>query len=119
MRFYLDENLSPRIAEIGRRQGLDITSWRDSGLAGRTDVEHLEFAAAEGRCLVTQDFRDFRALNRRWKGADRPHAGILYLKANFPVTNFRAVVTALTRFSREHPDGPEPYTVSRLLRPER
>lgn len=44
MRFYLDENLSPEIAVIARRFGVDITIWRDAKQIGTTDDEQLEFA---------------------------------------------------------------------------
>jgi predicted nuclease of predicted toxin-antitoxin system len=117
MRFYLDENLSPRIAVIGREQGLEITSWQESGLAGKTDAEQLAFAAAEGRCLVTLDYRDFRALSRRGRIAGLPHAGVLYLKENFPARDVQAVVEALVRYAAENPRGVEPYSVRRLARP--
>lgn len=117
MRFYVDEKMSPRIAEIGRRLGLDITSWQECGQAGKSDAEQLTFAAAEGRCVVTQDFRDFRALSRRWRTAGLSHAGVMYVKANFPVRDVQAVADALARFAAEHPQGVEPYTVRRLARP--
>ena len=51
--FFLDEDLSPRIATIAREQGLDVLSTHESGRNGLDDEEQLRFAAQEGRILVT------------------------------------------------------------------
>lgn len=52
---YLDENLSPQIAEQLRLRGIDAVSVRDLGLLGIGDADHLERAKGEGRVLVTTD----------------------------------------------------------------
>ena len=55
IRLYLDENLSPRIAEQLRRRGVDIVTVYDLGVAGDTDESHLERATGLNRVLVTAD----------------------------------------------------------------
>lgn len=62
VRFFLDEHLSPRIAEIARGLGVDVTSVIERGTVGLSDEEQLSAAAEEGRCLVTQDRADFIVL---------------------------------------------------------
>jgi predicted nuclease of predicted toxin-antitoxin system len=55
VRLYLDENLSPVIAEQLRLRGIDAVSVRDLGHLGKSDEFHLEQATAQGRVLVTSD----------------------------------------------------------------
>jgi len=50
-----------------------VTTTADAGLIGATDMAHLEFAAASGRVLVTQD--DYFLRLHAGRGI---HAGIVY-----------------------------------------
>lgn len=95
IRFYLDEDLSYRIAQIVRQHGIDIITSRDSGLNGRPDEEQLRFAAGEGRCLVTENFSDFARLTREFQATDRPHAGVALVPASVPVRYFASVADGL------------------------
>ena len=73
IRLYLDENLSPRIAEQLRRRGVDIVTVHDLGVAGDTDESHLERATGLNRVLVTAD-TDFLVL----AASGREHSGIVF-----------------------------------------
>ncbi len=55
-RFLADENLDERLAVALERRvpGVDIRRTRASGLAGSPDAAVLEWAAREGRILVTR-----------------------------------------------------------------
>jgi predicted nuclease of predicted toxin-antitoxin system len=55
VRLYLDESLSPRIAEQLRRRGIDSVSARDLATLGQSDPDHLARAIAMNRVLVTAD----------------------------------------------------------------
>lgn len=55
LRFYLDENMGPEIAEQLQRRGLDALSARVVGLLNVSDSVQLRFAAAHGRVLCTKD----------------------------------------------------------------
>ncbi|MYE26245.1 MAG: hypothetical protein F4X87_03310 [Chloroflexi bacterium] len=55
IRFYLDENMDPKISEQLRRRGLDALSARDVGLLNVADGVQLRFAAAHGRVLCSKD----------------------------------------------------------------
>jgi predicted nuclease of predicted toxin-antitoxin system len=73
LRFHLDESVSRAVAEGLRRRGIDVTVPADVGLLGAADIEHLHFANATDRVLVSHD-RHFPGLASR--GAN--HAGIAY-----------------------------------------
>lgn len=73
IRLYLDENLSPRIAEQLRRRGVDVVTVHDLSVAGDTDENHLERAVRLQRVLVTHD-TDFLVL----AAAGTEHTGIIF-----------------------------------------
>lgn len=70
---YLDENLSPKIAEQLKLRGIDAVSVRDIGRLGDSDESHLERATQLDRVLVTCDV-DFLRL----ASDGVHHAGIVF-----------------------------------------
>jgi predicted nuclease of predicted toxin-antitoxin system len=70
---YIDENLSPEIANQLGLRGIDAISVRDLDLLGDSDVNHLTQAIVMGRTLVTSD-ADFLILAAT--GIDHP--GIIF-----------------------------------------
>lgn len=81
VRFYLDADLSPRIAAIGRDLGLDAVSAHDVGMTEADDADQLGRAASEGRILVTRNRDDFIQLTLEAYHEHRPHAGLLLIAA--------------------------------------
>lgn len=73
IRLYLDENLSPKIAEQLKLRGIDSMSVRELGKLGDTDRNHLARSTRLGRVLVTSD-ADFLRLAA--EGID--HTGIVF-----------------------------------------
>lgn len=57
LRLAADEDFNNRILRglIRRQPEIDIPRVQDAGLSGRTDAEVLEWAASEGRVLLTHD----------------------------------------------------------------
>jgi predicted nuclease of predicted toxin-antitoxin system len=55
VRFHLDENISGAVASGLRRRNIDVTTPAETALIGATDLEHLKFALAAVRVLVTHD----------------------------------------------------------------
>lgn len=70
MRFLIDNNLSPRLAEYLKAAGHDAVHIRDYGLQGAADPVVLGQARNEERVLISAD-TDFGAILAREK-ADRP-----------------------------------------------
>ncbi len=97
VKLLLDENLSPRVAEILRREdGLDAVHIRDRGLLEAKDHEVLERAYAEDRILATKNVGDYVKLAR----ARELHPGIILLEDGDLVRDeqlsvLRAAVAAL------------------------
>lgn len=73
IRFHLDENVNPDIADALRRHGIDVTTTDEVRLRTRGDPAHWEHAQRESRVIVTHD-ADFLRLARR----DPNHAGVAY-----------------------------------------
>jgi hypothetical protein len=75
VRLLLDEMYPPSLAELLRQQGHDVlASAAAPELVGMDDHAVLDAASADGRCLVTENVRDFAVLLRH---AD--HAGVLFV----------------------------------------
>lgn len=75
MKWYLDEDLSPKVAEQLRRHGVDAVSAHDVGTQGRPDAEQLLWATHEHRVLVTYNVRHYAPLVRAW--ADRKNLPVV------------------------------------------
>lgn len=73
IRFHLDENVDPAIADGLRHRGVDVTTTGQADLRGASDEKQLEFALSEGRVLVTHD-EDFLIIARHGV----LHGGIAY-----------------------------------------
>jgi hypothetical protein len=78
VRLALDEMFSPEIASELMKRGHDVVAVAaDPGLVGLPDEQVLEWAD-RGRCLVTENVKDFEVLRRASAAQARTHAGLLY-----------------------------------------
>lgn len=73
IRFHLDENVDPAVAEGLRRRGVDVTTTPQANLLHASDIRQLDYARLENRILITHD-EDFLRIAM----AGTPHAGIAY-----------------------------------------
>ena len=104
MKVYLDEDLSPRIAQALRRRRVDATSAQEVGATQLDDSAQLAYATREGRAIVTANVRDFLRLARHAVATNTAHAGIVLVPASFRRDEFeeiaRAIDDALTSYPR-------------------
>jgi predicted nuclease of predicted toxin-antitoxin system len=82
MRFFLDENLSPKLAACLNASGHDATCAYDLGMCGKSDVAIREFAIQHDRILITLD-GDFADLIR-YPVTGTP--GVIWLRLSPPIT---------------------------------
>jgi len=105
--FYLDENLSPRIAEMLRARGLDAVSAHEvPGNTQLDDRSQLLYAASARRASVTCDIDDFAELTGEFIATNREHAGIVLVPPSFRTDDFAAIAAAVELVARDHPGGP-------------
>jgi hypothetical protein len=79
IKFYTDTHIAKAIAVQSRERGVDIIRCEDVNMASATDVQHLEYATAEGRTMISAD-EDFPKLHAEWQASGKDHAGIIYVK---------------------------------------
>ncbi len=73
IKFYLDESVNVAVIAGLKRRGVRVSSARDSGNRGLSDLEQLEYAANNDFVIVTHD-DDFISLAFKKK-----HSGIVYV----------------------------------------
>lgn len=114
MKYYLDEDISPKIADLLRGYQIDAKSTHEAGMTQALDIEQLEYAASEGRCIVTRNRNDFIRLTVQFFNENRPHHGILIIPYTIPGDKFSLIASALKKYALKHPCGMEPYTIDFL-----
>ena len=108
MRALLDEQLSPRIAELLRGRGHDVQAVAERrDLAGRSDRIILEVAVAEGLAVITNNVKDFRPLAAERLARGDSHAGLILLPSTRTRTRHavRMLANAIEQILSDYPDG--------------
>ena len=111
MKFYLDEDISPKVAELLRRQGIDAVSAHETGMLGAPDENQLLFATNDGRALVTRNRDDFILLTARFFEGLKPHHGLVIVPHTLPGGDFARLASSLKILAGKHPQGLESYSV--------
>ena len=65
--FYLDNDVSLRLAPLLRSVGHRVTTTRELGLSAASDDAQLLTAARNGWILITHNRRDFMMLHDAWR----------------------------------------------------
>jgi len=112
--FYLDEDLSPKIALILRKNGIEAVSAHEVKMVAASDREQLEFAAREKRCLITRNRNDFIRLTQQFLNDQRPHWGVLIVPYSLPGDQFARIARRIEIYAAQHPSGLDPYQVDFL-----
>ena len=98
MRFLLDEDLPPSIAEIARGLGVDAVSVHEIGRRGFEDEEQLRFSASQQRIFVTRNRDDFLRLATLFFQTGEFHAGLLIVPYSLPNHRPERIAHALKRW---------------------
>jgi hypothetical protein len=114
VKFYLDEDLSPKIAVVLRKSGIDAVSAHEVGMCELSDKEQLDFAAKDKRCMVTRNRDDFVRLTVQFFNDQRPHGGIVIVPYTLPGDQFSRIANLIRTFSSLHRRGLEPYSIAFL-----
>lgn len=118
MKLYLDENISPRVADKLRARGLDAVSAYEVGNTRLDDRAQLRYAAQDGRAIVTSDVADFVELAAEAVAANTQHAGIILVPSSFRADEFEAIAKGIERVAQQYTTG-LPGTVVHLSRSRR
>ena len=75
---YMDEDsMDQALVRALRARGIDVLTAHEAVMTGRTDSEHLAFAAGIGRVVCTFNVGDFWGLHSEYLANGRTHAGII------------------------------------------
>ena len=103
MRFLLDEDLPPSVAEAADAQGMDVVSVHDLGRRGLSDREQLLYAASVARTLVTRNRDDFIRLTVAFFHESLPHGGVLIVPHSLSNRAPGRIARALERWQNRDP----------------
>ena len=114
MKLFLDEDISPKVAVILRKKGVDALSAHESGMLEASDEEQLAFAVADERAMVTRNRDDFITLTVQFFEDLKPHKGLIIVPHTIPGSEFSKLAALLVKFSKGFPKDMEPYTIGYL-----
>jgi Domain of unknown function (DUF5615) len=103
LRLAADENLNSNIVRglLRRRPDLDIVRIQDVGLSGADDRTVLEWAAGDGRILLTHDVTTLtRHAYDRVRGG-QPMPGVFEVSRRVPIGQAIEDILLLAEYSRE------------------
>lgn len=111
MKFYLDEDISPRVAEILRKRGIDGVSAHDIGMTGASDEDQFTEAVSRKCAIVTRNRDDFITLTVQAFENRSPHYGLVIVSHRIAGSDFRGVAGWLEKCAKKYPSGMGPYTI--------
>jgi predicted nuclease of predicted toxin-antitoxin system len=100
-RFLTDEDVYSDVAVVLRNQGFDAISTPEAGRLTVDDPEQLEWAANQGRVLMTFNVGDFVALHGEWLRTGRHHAGLIVSAQRPPGETLRRLLNLAASLSAE------------------
>lgn len=99
LKFYFDTHIAKAVAVQLRLKGVDVVRCEEIGMAEASDDEHLNYATAEGRVMVSLD-SDFVSLHHEWMVDNRSHCGIMRLNPDWQGPDYiGAIVKALLLYT--------------------
>lgn len=107
-RFLFDEHVSYPACTALRDRGVDVTHVLDVGLSRASDADVLARAAAEGRIVVTRNYRDFAKLVEAYNAGDKPFPGVLFLPVSLSQADVGAHAEAVAGWIAAQGSKPNP-----------
>jgi hypothetical protein len=103
IRLAADENFNHDIIRglLRRNPYLDIVSVQDAGLSGADDATVLEWAAREGRVLLTHDVSTMTRYARERVRAGKPMPGVFEVSRKVPIGQAIEDLLLITECSQE------------------
>jgi predicted nuclease of predicted toxin-antitoxin system len=98
VKFYLDEDVKPLLADMLRNRSIDCLAAREAGNLSKSDLEQLTFATRNDRAIITFNVADYLRLAVAWSAEGREHAGII-VSDQLPPSE---VLRRLLRLSAHH-----------------
>lgn len=78
IRLYLDEDsMDKALVQALRARSVDVVTAFESGMIEQADQDHLDFATAQGRVLLSFNVGDFYQLHASYLEKNKSHAGII------------------------------------------
>jgi len=111
IKFYLDEDISPVVAKLLRKQGIDCVSAHEVGMLQASDMAQLEFASKDKRCLVTRNRDDFIRLTVQFFNNQLPHFGVLIIPHSYPGDRFSIIAKTLHDYAQQYSEGMMAYGI--------
>lgn len=108
MRFLFDVHVHHGACLELQRRGVDVVHAADVGLDELDDLAVLESAIAEGRILVTRNYRDFAVLVEALSRRGREFPGVLFVPRSIGQIDPAAHVCALEAWIAGYPPGENP-----------
>jgi hypothetical protein len=104
--FYLDANISPRVARIARGMGVDALALAEDPAMDHSadDDEVLERATERGRWVVTYNRADFVHLAQAFAEQGWRYRGIVLVSPRIPGDGFPRMADLLADFAAAQPD---------------
>jgi predicted nuclease of predicted toxin-antitoxin system len=101
LKLYLDEHIWRELSQRLRDKGYDAVHVYEVDRGGESDESQLDYAAREGRAILTYDAGDFVPIAELWFEAGRDHAGIVLSNEIGPGELLRRVLKLLETVSAE------------------
>lgn len=111
MKFYIDEDISPKVAEIMRKRGIEAVSAHDIGMVGASDEDQFAEAVSRKCVIVTRNRDDFITLTVRAFENRSPHYGLIVVSHSISGSDFRGTAGLIERCANKNPRGMAAYTI--------
>ena len=101
IKLYLDEDVPESIAKALRLRGYNVTTVKEAGRKGLTDIDQLKYASSENRVIFTFNVADFCKIHSEFITKGFNHSGII-LSKQLPIgIIFKALLRLLPNVTPE------------------